>query len=71
MMTATELIQWLAVLQALTPVYVTVKNGIKDLTGEDVDVETMSVEDLTALKAELEKTAPENWPELKFQSPIK
>ena len=70
-MTAAQIIQLLAVVQAMTPVLVSVKDGIKELTGEDVDIENMTVAKLNALREELEATHPDLWPEYKFQSPNK
>lgn len=67
-MTATEIIQLLAVVQSLTPV---ISRFVKELTGEDIAVENLTVAELIAMKERLEVTDPNNWPEFKFQSPNK
>lgn len=67
-MGAAEIIQLLALVQAMTPVLQSAANGIKQLTGEDVDIENMSIADLNELKSRLENTHPDNWPTFKFKS---
>ena len=66
--TATQIITGLTILQALAPTIDEVAEGLRDMLGKDVDIKAMTVDELVALKAELQATELANWPELQFES---
>ena len=68
-MTATQIVTVLTIVEALTPTLQLLSQGIKDMTGKDVDIESMTISELLELKSELEATHPDNWPDFKFKTP--
>lgn len=67
-MTVLQMIQILTAINALTPVLTDLMTQAKDILGEDVDFENMTLAELQQFRVKLEATSPENWPDLQFKS---
>ena len=70
-MTTIQVLQLLQILEAMAPVMIKVVKGIKDLAGEEVAIEDMTIAELLALKEQLLKLHPDTWPELVFKCKLR